>query len=188
MPPELRPALRAQRSLADGRGGRGGDVLSESRTLRSIVEVLGGEWSTFETDWRMLDAEVRRLGAPPLLSTVREQVEKVFTEAEQTRLSREIADKVRDVTRTESGWSRVRALGGEQAFPAGQATQAGERLLGGLANLGLWVVPVGELESWAKDLGGHGPSWVTKALEEGVHERAGGHVDFVLRIGKIALA
>lgn len=54
----------------------------------------------------------------------------------------------------------------------------------GLRNLGLYVVPVGQLEDWAKDIAGHGRVWVTKALEEGVHEREGGHVDFVLSLAQ----
>lgn len=160
------------------------DVLDDGGVLSAIIEALGGSWSNFEGDWRVLDAQVRQLGGPPLLATVREQVEEVFAKASEERLTPAITEKVRRATRIEGGWSRVRATGGTQAFPSGQATQAGERLLEGLRNLGLYVVPVGQLEDWAKDIAGHGRVWVTKALEEGVHEREGGHVDFVLSLAQ----
>lgn len=78
----------------------------------------------------------------------------------------------------------MRDTGGIRAIPAGDATQAAERLLDSLATLGLFVVPVGELEDWARYVGGHGPAWATEALERGVHEESGVHSEFVLRVGE----
>lgn len=158
------------------------DVLNEQGVLRGIIEALDGDWSDFEADWRVLDAQVRQLGGPPLLSSVEEQVREVFAEADEERLTPGVTEKIRALTKIEGGWSRVRATGGAQAFPPGEATQAGERLLEALGDLGLHVVPVGQLEDWGRDIAGHGRMWVTKALEQGVHNREDGHVDFVLKL------
>lgn len=35
-----------------------------------------------------------------------------------------------------------------------------------LAKCGLFVVPVGELEGFARSVGGHGPKWVNSVLEK----------------------
>ena len=32
--------------------------------------------------------------------------------------------------------------------------------------MGLWIVPVGELEGFCKSVGGHGPRWVQQVIEE----------------------
>ena len=31
---------------------------------------------------------------------------------------------------------------------------------------GIYIVPVGELEGFVKEVGGHGPDWVNKVLEK----------------------
>jgi hypothetical protein len=51
-----------------------------------------------------------------------------------------------------------------------QDREAAQNLLAQLAEYGVFVVPVGELESWMKQLGvgGHGPSWLI-----GIFERMG---------------
>jgi hypothetical protein len=33
------------------------------------------------------------------------------------------------------------------------------------AAIGLWIVPVGELEGFCKSIGGHGPRWVQEVIE-----------------------
>lgn len=51
-------------------------------------------------------------------------------------------------------------------LPAGDATAAYRRLNQILNDAGIYVVPVGELECFIKDVGGHGPEWTNKVLEQ----------------------
>jgi hypothetical protein len=60
-------------------------------------------------------------------------------------------------------------LGGVARLPAGDAARAAERLRTNLAGLGLFLVPVGELERWVTVEGGHGPEWVSRVLEGNRH-------------------
>jgi hypothetical protein len=50
---------------------------------------------------------------------------------------------------------------------SGGEREAGENLVGKLAEYGMFVVPGGELESWLKALGatGHGPQWLIQMFE-----------------------
>jgi len=50
-------------------------------------------------------------------------------------------------------------------IPNGEASQAPDRLLAALEVIGIFVVPVGELEQFVKAEGGHGPTWVNNALK-----------------------
>jgi energy-coupling factor transporter ATP-binding protein EcfA2 len=157
------------------------DVLSEEGLLRSIVERLGGSWTDCETDWRTVKAAVDQLGARPGVVAVRERIEGIFDGTEENTMTPQLVRNIRDASKVEDGWARVKR-GGLGDLPQGNAAQAGQRLIEALHDIGLHVVPVGELERWAPDIPGHGPAWVSAALEAGVHEREGDAADFVARL------
>ena len=50
-------------------------------------------------------------------------------------------------------------------MPPGDATSAFNNLNNILQENGIYIVPVGELECFIKDIGGHGPEWTNKVLE-----------------------
>src|SRR4051812_46023114 len=54
---------------------------------------------------------------------------------------------------------------GESFIPKGEPTKAYTRLKTKLASFGLHVVPVGELESFCKSIGTHGPAWVIESMK-----------------------
>jgi hypothetical protein len=76
------------------------------------------------------------------------------------------------MTKLDDSWSRLKN-GGLSMIPQGDASSAAKALIDGLAEIGLFVVDVGELERWEPDLPGHGPSWVGAAIQAGRHDRDG---------------
>lgn len=54
---------------------------------------------------------------------------------------------------------------GVRGFPHGDAALAFEKMNSILKENGIYVVPVGELESFIPTVGGHGPNWVNSVLE-----------------------
>jgi hypothetical protein len=68
----------------------------------------------------------------------------------------------------------------------GEGRDAADRLLANLAEYGVFLVPVGELECWLTELevGGHGPEWLTMVFQKmgndpadpGYHRPTGGGV------------
>lgn len=176
--PVLIGALRAVRvpirAIADI------DVLRDENLLRAIVDALGAAWEPYERDWRIVTAAVTQdLGPNPPIADVRRDINEVLLAASTDRLDRTVAERIRNVVKAEDGWARVRSGGGTSAFPRGMAAEAGARLVDGLANVGLDVVPVGELERWEPSVPGHGPSWVNAALEQDLHERGGSAAQFM---------
>lgn len=80
------------------------------------------------------------------------------------RLARAIASQL------QTSEQRKRAKeAGLAGLPAGTATSMAERLVELLRMHGVLVVPVGELESFERSIGGHGPAWVTTALGANRH-------------------
>lgn len=72
--------------------------------------------------------------------------------------------RVRALCRTVSKWDNIKHSG-EAVIPAGDATNAYKRLKKELVNHKIYLVPVGELEGFVKEVGGHGPNWVNDVLE-----------------------
>ena len=73
---------------------------------------------------------------------------------------------IKQVFKTVSPWDDVKRAG-RAAVPQGQAVQHFDKLLETCAGVGLWVIPVGELEGFCRSIdGGHGPGFVEKVLEE----------------------
>jgi hypothetical protein len=93
----------------------------------------------------------------------------------------EVERRVRELARAEDPWQRVKDSG-VAGIPSGDATQAWRRLDAALCGLGVFVVPVGILERWNPDVGGHGPSWTVEVLEAGFHETDGPHAAFVSEV------
>lgn len=66
-------------------------------------------------------------------------------------------------------WATLKSAG-LAVVPAGPPNESAARLLSLLREVGVHVVPDGEMESFMRTSGLHGPAWVTKALEAGTHK------------------
>ena len=73
--------------------------------------------------------------------------------------------QIQTILRRSSPWSNAKSVG-IQFLPSGQPHQACRRLLGTLEASRVFVVPVGELEGFARSAGGHGPAWVAEVLKQ----------------------
>ena len=72
---------------------------------------------------------------------------------------------IKKVFRKASPWEAVKE-GGRAAIPPGEATRKFQELQERCSQMGLWIVPVGEMEGFCKSVGGHGPRWVQQVMEE----------------------
>ncbi|WP_205474223.1 ATP-dependent endonuclease [Nocardioides sp. SYSU D00038] len=66
-------------------------------------------------------------------------------------------------------WPRLKEAG-RAAVPPGEPTGRLDALLGALRDVGLLVVPVGEMESFHRTIALHGSAWVSEMLEQRGHE------------------
>jgi hypothetical protein len=145
------------------------DVLREEGDIRRIVEAFGEQWDRFRDDWRVVDAQVRTRERNVSTGYVREEVTRVL-DAAGNNLTRGESEQIRAVTKVEDGWALPKQRG-VAGVPLGEATSRCNRLLEGLRSIGIFVVPVGELESWHPEVGNHGPAWVVDVLVQGLHNR-----------------
>lgn len=147
------------------------DVLREEALLERIVDALGGDWGALRDDWAIVSAAVDHLPVDaPTIESVREQIEETLGEDPTTKLDERQSRRIREITASTDGWRRLKEAG-LRGVPNGEATAAASRLSAALERLGAFVVPVGQLEGWAPEIGGHGPRFVDQALAARAFER-----------------
>lgn len=143
------------------------DLLNEEVTFRALFERLGGEWAHVQPAWKSLKTTVETK-KPPLNA---EQVSGMIkTELEgvsgTSPFPKEKEQAIKRIFKTVSPWDAIKRAG-RAALPQGQAVQQFDELLRACGEIGLWVLPVGELEGFCRSIdGGHGPGFVEKVLEE----------------------
>ena len=141
------------------------DVLQEEAELKKLFDALEGDWSSvqrkvisvktaIETHKPWLNAEEVSKGIRTVLDGVDETGE----------FPRSAKQNITTFFRKASPWDAVKDTG-KAAIPSGQATTEYEELVEAFQDKGLWIVPVGELEGFCKNVGGHGPRWVQEVIE-----------------------
>ena len=140
------------------------DVLQGEAELQKILEALGGDWSGVQRRVRSVRAAIEThkpwLNAEEVSKGIRTVLEGVGQAGEFPRSAQ------KDITaffRKASPWDVVKDTG-EVAIPSGQATTEYGQLREAFQQKGLWIVPVGELEGFCKNVGGHGPRWVQEVI------------------------
>jgi hypothetical protein len=139
------------------------DVLNNISPLKEIFEGLGGNWHIIEKDWKIvktsidskrpeMETDELKKELIPLLESIKDRI---FPESKV----KEIINLLKKV----SAWSHAKQIG-KGFVPSGDPTQAYQKLIIELDKVGLLVVEVGELESFVKSVGNHGPKWVNEAL------------------------
>lgn len=145
------------------------DVLRDESSFEAIIEALGGDPLLVAKDTRIVRSAVAAIGQAPPRLAVQAEINKLLDANEASGvLTRDDAAAVRRTLKLNDGWAVVKR-GGLKAIPSGDAYEASERVLDYIADIGLFVVPVGELERWVPAVGHHGSKWIIEVIERGLH-------------------
>jgi ABC-type cobalamin/Fe3+-siderophores transport system ATPase subunit len=148
------------------------DVLNSEQPLRRIVEAHGGDWSTVEADWKAVKAAVEAGGAFLSGDKFRTEVSALLkTYGQGVAVPKDVLSKVKKLARNASPWDQAKSSG-LAGIATGKPTIAARRLIDTLAGMGIFVIPVGELEGFCRTIGGHGPRWVEEALKREIGKDA----------------
>lgn len=140
------------------------DVLNNEVVFKGIVEAFEIDWATVQSDYNTIVGNLHSQKEKINRNDAKTSINRIIDGSQNQDLSnREIKD-IRTVISTISKWDTIKSAG-ISAIPAGDATSAFRRLNQVLQLRGIHIVPVGELECFIKDIGGHGPEWVNKVLE-----------------------
>ena len=143
------------------------DILRSDDVLKNIVETLEGDGVAIESMVNTVCCSIEQhkswLNAGEIKKAILGKLDAM--PSEEGEFPREKRSEIEAIFRKATPWDAVKEAG-ETAIPAGQATQQFEMLKEHCKQVGLWIVPVGELEGFCKSVGGHGPRWVRQVLEE----------------------
>ncbi len=78
---------------------------------------------------------------------------------------------IRKIIEPETGWRLAKKFG-KTVVPAGAPTIAVEALLRRLKEIGIFVVPSGEVESFVRSVPGKGPQWAIDIIQRGAVKTA----------------
>lgn len=136
------------------------DFLSERDLVKSIVLAFGGNWKDIETLWERVDSAVRGGVKPKPVEVIKAEIIHTIQTSEQDKLPK---GDISALLKQGKARNEVKKFG-ELAIPNGQAQQDYKALKVTLEKLGVFVIPVGEIENFCPDVGSHGPKFVTKLL------------------------
>ena len=140
------------------------DVLNDEAVFKGIVEAFEIDWTTIQSDYNTIVGNLHSQKEKINRNDAKTSINRIIDGSQNQDLSsREIKD-IRSVISIISKWETIKSSG-ISAIPAGDAASAFRRLNQTLQLNGIHIVPVGELECFIKDVGGHGPEWVNKVLE-----------------------
>lgn len=142
------------------------DLLREKSDFKAVVEIMGGDWKAVEDDWHDLKQSIEKRKPWINADAVRAEILEVLGKYDgQAELPPAGDAEIRTILKKASPWGALKDAG-DAAIPSGQPTQQMQKIRAYLEPLGIWVVRVGELEGFCKSIGGHGPKWVQKVIEE----------------------
>jgi energy-coupling factor transporter ATP-binding protein EcfA2 len=138
------------------------DFLSERDLVRNCVAAFGGNWADIEVLWERVDSAVRGGIKPKSAEDIKSEIIQTLLNAEKDNLPKgDIAALMKQGT----AWNEVKRFG-EIAIPNGQAQTDYKALKSALESLGIFVIPVGEIENFCPEIGLHGPKFVTRLLTD----------------------
>jgi len=140
------------------------DLLREEAVFEQLLAAVSGNWDEIVDDVRSVRAAIEEHKPWLNASEVSKGISEILTTAPtHGEFPRELKTKIDAIFRKASPWDAVKGAG-QAAIPSGEATRRYQQLDANCKAVGLWIVPVGELEGFCKSEGGHGPHWVQRVL------------------------
>jgi energy-coupling factor transporter ATP-binding protein EcfA2 len=136
------------------------DFLAERTLVESTVEAFGGRWDEVEPLWTRVDAAVRSGIKAKTIAEIKQDIVGILGKAGDGDLPK---GDVIEAMKQGKPWAEVKKYG-TRGIPKGDAQLDYNYLRDKLEAIGIFLVPVGEMENFCPGIGSHGPKFVTKLL------------------------
>lgn len=140
------------------------DVLNDENVFSGIVQAFDIDYATLKSDYNNIVSNLHSSKERINRNAAKAALNQILDSSTNAELSaRELKD-IREIISTTSKWDGIKKSG-IAALPSGNATASFRNIDQLLRRNGIFIVPVGELECFIKDVGGHGPDWVNRVIE-----------------------
>lgn len=141
------------------------DILNDEAVFKGIVEAYGIDYNSIKPDYNKIVSNLCSPKENVDRITARSIINQVLDGANSKYLSSAEIEAVREAVSTISKWKELKSSG-IYALKQGDSASSFRKIDKLLKEYGVYIVPVGELECFIKEVGGHGPEWVNKVLVE----------------------
>lgn len=141
------------------------DILHNESEFKDLVESVNIEWDLIKRYYSTIKSDVESKSVGLNRVDTKNKLIEMLDSSNDAFLSEKELKKIRELMKTSSPWTAIKDAG-SSAIPRGNATEAFKVMNELLRNYGIFIVEVGELECFVKQVGGeHGPQWVNRVLE-----------------------
>ncbi|WP_223997096.1 ATP-dependent nuclease [Burkholderia gladioli] len=141
------------------------DILTSTGDLRNVIDALGGNWSDYSQDYNVVRRSIDELGKVSSES-FRAKLLAIANDIQvgADEIDGRVVSSVKEACKVSIGRDRAKSVG--LGILDRTTRPVGERLLAAFAQLGLYVVPSGELESFVAAEPKDKNEWVAAVLEQ----------------------
>lgn len=141
------------------------DLLSEKNTFEVTLDAFGCDRPKIDkimSLWNQINSEVTQKTKKKNDEEIKDLLLKTITETDAKKISKGM---IEEIFKQKKPWSEVKkhGIGG---LPNGNVRIIFKELNQELKNIGIYLVPVGEIENFSPETGLHGPAFVSKFLTE----------------------
>ena len=139
------------------------DILRNPGDFKELLSIDGGSWESVRDDWMTvkddLEGGENRLSAAALKAGIDE----ILDSCKGSQVSEKDCGRIRGLLDVKSGWDELKRHG--KTALKGKPLSAYGRIEKTLADCGVYMVPVGELECFVLEVTPHGPSWAAEVFQ-----------------------
>lgn len=141
------------------------DVLNEENTIKKIYESLNGNWANIRDLWNNLKNVIESIKPPLSAKEICTEIQIILKTINGSQFPNDKKREISNLLKLNTHWALAKKVG-KGCIPSGDPTNDFENLDKKLQKVGFYIVGSGELESFYKKIGKHGPKWVNKVLDD----------------------
>ncbi|WP_083374495.1 AAA family ATPase [Methylobacterium sp. C1] len=146
------------------------DAFADDAALKGIINAFGEDWDAFRSDISSVRNVIQSRKSLLIGLGFKERVRSIVANVKDTEIvPKDIISKLSSSMKETSPWESIKE-GGVAAIPSGEPTRQINQLIARLRDIGIFVVPVGQMERFYKEVGNHGPRWVMEVLKKDLQQ------------------
>lgn len=139
------------------------DILDDEEKFKSLCDTMGIAWGVIGQKWKVVYEYVRSQRPQLETTEVKIEVNRILDSVKEDHLPKKVNDDLRKVLKQSSAWGKAKYVG--SAFLIGESHNAFTEIDLACREKGLFIVPIGQLESFYRSSSEHGTKWVNEILE-----------------------
>lgn len=135
------------------------DVLDKEATFKTICDEIGVDYNSISGQWKTINEYVKSQRAQLDTEDAKKDIKAILDGITTPQLTKDDIEQIKKKLKASTAWAKVKEVG--KAFFSGGAYTDLNNLMNICKQSGLFIVPVGELESFYKPAANkHATAWV----------------------------